>query len=61
MYHEWKDDAVFIKEYNAVRHRALLHHRAHERMKPGKGEWASALKNELVQVDIRRGASITYS
>jgi hypothetical protein len=61
LYYDWKDDAKFMKEYNSARQYVLKHHRAHERDKAGRGVWAGVLKNELINVDIRRGASITYS
>jgi hypothetical protein len=62
MYHDWKDDAPFMRAYNSERHHVLKHHRVHERDKPqGRGAWPSVLKKKLINVDIRRGASITYS
>ncbi|KAH4250592.1 hypothetical protein HBH69_227410 [Parastagonospora nodorum] len=54
------NDAEFMREYNDSRAVILNHHRAHERVNQGRGDWASNLKDELYQVDQRRGLVPSY-
>jgi hypothetical protein len=53
-------DANFMVEYNNAKAFVLDHHRAHERVNQGRGEFASTLKNEFLGVDDKRGAHVTY-
>lgn len=59
-FRDWEDDADFLVKYNAARQCVLDHHRAHERMKQGRGDGSGYIKGELIGVDHRRGVVITY-
>ncbi|KAF1842962.1 uncharacterized protein K460DRAFT_340560 [Cucurbitaria berberidis CBS 394.84] len=58
---EYADDGHFISEYHDVRQYLLEHHRAHERVGQGRGSSSGRLKDKMIEVDVERGANITYS
>jgi hypothetical protein len=57
---DFANDPEFMKEYNDARAVVLNHHRAHERINQGRGDWSGHLKDELYRVDHKRGVLPTY-
>jgi hypothetical protein len=57
---DWAEDKDFLEEYNSARQHVLNHHRAHESMKPGRGDGSGWIRDELNQVDHRRRVNVTY-
>lgn len=46
-FRDYAYDSDFMREYNDARATILNHHRAHERIKQGRGEYADNLKGLL--------------
>ncbi|CAO2653255.1 Nn.00g026660.m01.CDS01 [Neocucurbitaria sp. VM-36] len=59
-FRDWENDNEFIEEYNGVRGYFLDHHRAHERVNQGRGDFSGQLHHRFLDLDGRRGVRVTY-
>ncbi|KAI4651923.1 hypothetical protein J4E93_002119 [Alternaria ventricosa] len=60
-FRDWEEDTEFVAEYNSARQHILSHHRAHESMKRGRGDGSGWIRDQFLEVDLRRRVKVTYN
>ncbi|KAJ4361974.1 hypothetical protein N0V83_010915 [Neocucurbitaria cava] len=59
LFKEWQHDKYFIEQYIQTRVYQVEHHRAHEKVNQGRGDFSENIYNTFLAVDKTRNATIS--
>lgn len=60
LFKSWQHDEDFMKTYSYTTWYQLEHHRAHEKVNQGRGDFSADIYQTFLAIDLKRKVSIAY-